>query len=420
MVHNRNIPFGQLNPIMNESNSPELDLNNFSFLKTLKQYTKERFFPDILKNRTEFIAQVYKKISPEDARNVGLETFSNYSGFKAPKLMIVAKPLDIMEHLPEPSGPDDNIFISLFPQFEVADLSNQPDIGDLVRVTWRNIDTLEGGIYLGPYSAKGDISGVGMSISQFGEARGAFAGNSPKIRERNLEVGTAPTQPSGRHADRGGIIFNGEEIPWTSKIPLDWWFLEKSLQRGKRTPPEIDKAVIHYTEGAVTSLTAKGAWATFNNGSVDSHFIIEANGRIVQIMDLSLTAYHAGDSDVNADSVGIDFVNPITISKRVFLDRDKPMAPWTYKTGFDVVGGIDVSSKHFYGPTPAQLESGRQLLMWLNSELGVPLKAPGASTNPNKIEYRPGPYEPGIYHHAEVYKGRADCIGIYIPTDLLM
>lgn len=227
-----------------------------------------------------------------------------------------------------------------------------------------------------------------------------------------------------RLPDQTTILFDGAGIPWLGTAPVDLWLLTKELSRIKRTPPSIDKAILHYTDGAVESLTAKGAWRTFNkldpfSHGVDSHFIIEADGRIVQIMDLALTAYHAGESNVNRSSVGIDFVCPQLMNSNGFIDRATPQAPWTYKTGFDVVGGVDVSSKRFYAPTQAQLDACRQLLAWCNAELGVPLVAPSASSDRTKVRYWDGPYSGGVYHHAEVYRGRADCLGVYIPTDVL-
>ncbi len=146
---------------------------------------------------------------------------------------------------------------------------------------------------------------------------------------------------------------------------------------------------------------------------VDSHFIIEADGGVVQIMDLAITAYQAGVSIVNRKSIGIDFVNP------ELINRTTAQAPWQYKTGFTLVPSPNTTSRSFYAPTALQIASCRALIIWANNNLGIPLTAPAATGDVKTVRYYQGNWPAGVYHHAEVFKGRQDCLGIYIPTDIL-
>lgn len=280
---------------------------------------------------------------------------------------------------------------------------------------------------------KGEV--FGRSTVQF--SRGVYnppgladsAGRAPvsaAIMPLSQTSGPAKSTPTGTNASpkrtrASGVLFNGQYLPWSqTAATLDWRLLNKDLgTRQKRTQDAIDMAVLHYTDGAVTSLKSSGAYAWFNNPSsgVDSHFIIEADGTIVQIMDLALTAYQAGVSSVNVRSIGIDFVCP-----KVSEDRPAAIPPWTYVTSTytRIAGATTRSRSNFFSPTNLQLESCRVLLNWANQHLGVALTAPVSSANGEyQLVYSAGPYPSGIYHHAEVFSGRQDCLGIYIPRDLL-
>lgn len=176
--HNRQIPFGQFNPLLNETipGKSDLDLDGSNFLQSVRALIKDKHTKDVLKNRSEFIAQVYKVLGDEEFGGTLTDSFSDITGIRFGRIRVIAKPIDIMEHFPEPSDPDDINILSMYPQFEVPDIMSVPSVGDWIRVTWRNLDSFEGGVCLGLYSLEGDISGVG-EVQGAWSARLAFLTN---------------------------------------------------------------------------------------------------------------------------------------------------------------------------------------------------------------------------------------------------
>lgn len=291
----------------------------------------------------------------------------------------------------------------------VESVSNQVSVGEQGQVFGRTTVQFSRGLYNAP--------GVPESA-----ARKAVA--VPLMPIADVPAPSKETPPGGgastKRTRATGVLFNGGYLPWSQTAArLDWWLLSKPLgTRKKRTQAQIDMAVLHYTDGQPTSLKANGTYAWFNRpaGEVDSHFIIEADGTIVQIMDLALTAYQAGVSAVNNRSIGIDFVCPqLTV-------RPAAMEPWTYQTATwtRTAGSSSYTRTNFYTPTALQLESCRTLIAWANTNLAVALAAPVSEQFGHyTLGYSAGPYASGVVHHAEVFAGRSDCLGIYIPDDLL-
>lgn len=75
---------------------------------------------------------------------------------------------------------------------------------------------------------------------------------------------------------------------------------------------EIDTIILHYTAlGFKESLKA-----LTKSGKVSSHFLINEDGEISQLVPLEYKAWHAGESfwkgkrDINRNSIGIEIVNP--------------------------------------------------------------------------------------------------------------
>lgn len=88
----------------------------------------------------------------------------------------------------------------------------------------------------------------------------------------------------------------------------------KSPNFDSRGGTEIDILLMHYTgmetgEAATERLCSKEA-------GVSSHYVVEEDGRILQLVDEAERAWHAGascwagDENVNARSIGIEIVNP--------------------------------------------------------------------------------------------------------------
>jgi N-acetylmuramoyl-L-alanine amidase len=90
---------------------------------------------------------------------------------------------------------------------------------------------------------------------------------------------------------------------------------DPSPNHNDRDPAKpVDVLLLHYTgmvsgEGAVR-------WLCNPASQVSSHYVVDEDGRVVQLVDESRRAWHAGrgswagETDLNARSVGIEIVNP--------------------------------------------------------------------------------------------------------------
>jgi hypothetical protein len=82
--------------------------------------------------------------------------------------------------------------------------------------------------------------------------------------------------------------------------------VEETTHKSSRNGSEIDHIVIHYT----TSRNIEGTIDWFKNGSprTSAHYIVGRDGALVQMVADSEIAWHAGDSNMNAHSIGIEHV----------------------------------------------------------------------------------------------------------------
>ncbi|OYU16200.1 MAG: N-acetylmuramoyl-L-alanine amidase [Alphaproteobacteria bacterium PA4] len=91
--------------------------------------------------------------------------------------------------------------------------------------------------------------------------------------------------------------------------PID----RRSPNHDERTLP-ISMVVLHYT-GMPTAVAALDR-LTDPEAKVSSHWLVDEDGQVVQLVDESRRAWHAGKSlwrgitDVNSASIGIEIVNP--------------------------------------------------------------------------------------------------------------
>ncbi len=74
-----------------------------------------------------------------------------------------------------------------------------------------------------------------------------------------------------------------------------------------RNAAKIDMIIMHNTDGSFQSAINEFQRGTGPN-RVSAHYIVARNGEIVQMVQDSQRAWHAGNSDVNARSIGIEHV----------------------------------------------------------------------------------------------------------------
>lgn len=111
---------------------------------------------------------------------------------------------------------------------------------------------------------------------------------------------------------------------------------ETTSHKSSRNGVDIDHIVVHYT----TSRNIDGTISHFKSGSpsVSAHYIVGRDGELVQMVPDNERAWHAGNSDMNARSIGIE---------HVAADGDKI--------------------------TDAQSLKSIALIRWLMAEYGIPL-----------------------------------------------
>lgn len=73
--------------------------------------------------------------------------------------------------------------------------------------------------------------------------------------------------------------------------------------RGGKT---VKKIVLHHNAG---NLTVEGCYQTWQTREASAHYQVERSGRIGQLVWDNDTAWHAGDFDVNLESIGIEHAN---------------------------------------------------------------------------------------------------------------
>src|SRR4051812_5161412 len=149
--------------------------------------------------------------------------------------------------------------------------------------------------------------------------------------------------------------------------PLVWLKGEGNFTKSHRRPQAIRKIVIHVTEG---NFWGSVSWLKNPRAHASSHFVVARSGRIIQLVHLSDIAWHAGNWQVNSESVGIEHEG------------------FTYGSG---------------GFTPAQYRASARLVAWIASRSLLPIDrahivghaqvpAPGGGRGGSGHHTDPGPH----------------------------
>ena len=88
-----------------------------------------------------------------------------------------------------------------------------------------------------------------------------------------------------------------------ARPPVVWLKGEGNFTKSHRPVASIDKIVVHVTEGAFWGSVR---WLKSPRAHASSHYVVSRRGKIVQLVHLSDIAWHAGNWNVNTQSVGIE------------------------------------------------------------------------------------------------------------------
>lgn len=131
----------------------------------------------------------------------------------------------------------------------------------------------------------------------------------------------------------------------------------------------IDTIVIHYTANG--SIEDTIAWFQNPANKVSAHYVIDLDGRIVQMVPDAKRAYHAGVSSlngrvgVNAFSIGIELINwgPLKLRGESFFSW-----PNNYSESYDGDEPVLIAGEYWQPFPEPQLVALEQLLELLREE----------------------------------------------------
>jgi len=210
----------------------------------------------------------------------------------------------------------------------------------------------------------------------------------------------------------GNIICGGEEVPieWEKTVNInssDALTLPKDCYKISDTEREPRMIVTHWD----AALSADSCFNILKRRGISSHFVIDNDGTIYQMVDTNDIAWHAGS--VNKHSVGIDFSNAY------YTKYQK----WYIKKGFGRRPVLEDSMVHgrkmkaHLGYYEVQLEAYKALVKALCTHYDIPLVCPVDQQG----RYLTTIYKPavsgkfsGIVGHLNLSKRKIDCAGLKI------
>jgi len=214
---------------------------------------------------------------------------------------------------------------------------------------------------------------------------------------------------------KNGIIANGEIAPiqWDKivnlndennlALPKECY---RSVQGGKARPTMV---VTHWD----AALSAQSCYKILKKRGISSHFVIDNDGTIYQMVDTQHVAWHAGIKRVNTVSIGIDFSNAYYLKYQNYYK----------KKGFGSRPILEDSKVHgrklkpHLGYYPVQIEAYKALLKCLSAHYGIELKCPlgadgdmlcGISQAAASGKFK------GVVSHYHLTSRKIDCAGLKI------
>jgi len=211
-----------------------------------------------------------------------------------------------------------------------------------------------------------------------------------------------------------GIIANGKEIfiDWHKVVNLfdqGNFALPAGCYRGverKRNPTMV---VTHWD----AALSAKSCYNILKKREISSHFVIDNDGTIYQMVDTQNIAWHAGIRKVNNVSIGVDFSNAYYLKYQEYY-RKKGFGNRPVLSDSKVHGR---KLKPHLGYYPVQVEAYKALLKCLNAHYGIELKCP-LDIGRHMLcgvcdEAAVGKFK-GVVSHYHLTTRKIDCAGLQI------
>ena len=207
------------------------------------------------------------------------------------------------------------------------------------------------------------------------------------------------------------IVCNGE------KVAIDWHAVVTMEEKGALVLPENcyreqkkerkPSLIVTHWDAA---LSASSCHRILKKRKISSHFVIDNDGTIYQLMDTNHIAWHA--KGVNNISIGVDFSN-------AYYPKYQK---WYTKKGFGRRPVLDDSVTHGYKHKPhlgyykVQLNAYKALLKALCDHYDIPKSCPTDDVSKKLITdvFKPakdGMYE-GVVCHYHLARKKIDCAGL--------
>jgi hypothetical protein len=199
------------------------------------------------------------------------------------------------------------------------------------------------------------------------------------------------------------------------KVPIDWnlvvslydvnnYTLPRGCYRKHKPHKRNVKMIITHFDVCLSAASCK---RVLEKKGISSHFVIDNDGTIYQMVDPQHEGWHAGKRAVNRASIGVD------ISNGVYTKYQK----WYQRKGFGsrpVLKNIKIHSgkiKECLGFYPVQLEAYKVLVKTLCEYYDIPIEMPMGSSGKVLMGVEPtvtkGKFK-GIANHFHVTRGKWD------------
>lgn len=226
------------------------------------------------------------------------------------------------------------------------------------------------------------------------------------LHEMALDALTSKVDSDARY-----VVCGGQSIPieWDKVVNFsdsDGLAAPESCYKFSRTVRKPNMIVTHWD----ATLSAKSCHNILTKRGVSSHFVIDNDGTIYQMLDTNHVAWHAGA--VNKYSIGIDFSNAYYTKYQKYYRRkghgNRPLIE-------SVVHGVKLGAH--LGYYPAQEEAYKALLKVLCMHYDIPLECPrddsGRFVKGVHPSAKNGKFK-GVVSHYHVSRNKIDCAGLEI------
>jgi len=177
---------------------------------------------------------------------------------------------------------------------------------------------------------------------------------------------------AARNPMRSHIICDGEpiEIDWDRVVNLNdsgSLVLPKNCYRSSLRP-DPSMIVTHFD----VCLSAESCKRVLEKRGISSHFVIDNDGTIYQMVDTAYEAWHAGNRLWNRKSIGVDLSNAIYLKyQKTYVARGHGARPVI--KNLKVHGGTIKECLGFYD---VQIEAYKALIACLCEKYKIPLECP--------------------------------------------